>query len=287
MKKTLKICSLILFITLLCGCLETNSKGNNIIYTSVYPVQFVTETLYGDKANIVSIYPADSNPYEYKLTKKQIKDYSNSNLVIYNGLSSERDYAVEMLNTNKNLKIIDATARIQNTYSLDEIWINPASLLVIAKNVRDGLNEYVNIEVEKNSINEKYDKLKIELSELDSEIKSMVETADKKTIIVSSNDFLILEKYGFEIISLDESTINDKAISDAKKLLNNKECEYIFIKKDEKISETVKAVKDSKDGVKTLELDTLKNISSEDKNNKKNYITIMEDNIKNLKMELE
>ena len=36
------------------------------------------------------------------MTDKLIADYSNSNLFVYNGLSNEKDYAVKMLNKNKN-----------------------------------------------------------------------------------------------------------------------------------------------------------------------------------------
>ena len=104
MKKFIKLFSLIGIIFVLTGCINKDSMEDITIYTSVYPIEYVTERLYGNHANVVSFYPSESNPYEYKLTKKQIKDYSTSNLIVYNGLGKEKDYIVEMINNNKNLR---------------------------------------------------------------------------------------------------------------------------------------------------------------------------------------
>ena len=41
------------------------------------------------------------------LTDKQLLDYSEASLYIFNGLSSEKDDVVPLFNNNKNLKIIN------------------------------------------------------------------------------------------------------------------------------------------------------------------------------------
>ena len=79
--------------------------------------------------------------------------------------------------------------------------------------------------------------------------------------------------------------MTDKALADAKSLLNNKTVSYIFVKKGYTETETMKSLKD-KYNAKYLEIDTLNNISVEDKNSNKNYITIMNENIDHLKEEL-
>ena len=125
------------------GCETKDSMENINIYTSIYPVEYVANILYGEYSNITSMYPSDVDPYTYKFTNKQIKNYSTSDLVIYNGLDKETDYVVEMLNINKRLKIIDATAKIEYSNSMDEIWINPSNMITIAQNTRNGLKEYI------------------------------------------------------------------------------------------------------------------------------------------------
>ena len=286
MKKIIKLFSLIGIIFVLTGCINKDSMEDITIYTSVYPIEYVTERLYGNHANVVSFYPSESNPYEYKLTKKQIKDYSTSNLIVYNGLDKEKDYIVEMINNNKNLKIIDATARIEYQNSMDEIWINPSSLLTIAQNVKNGFKEYVTSSYLQDEIDNNYDKLKLEISTIDAEMKEMVANAENKTIVVSSNDLTFLSKYGFNVISLDDSTVTDKIISDTKKLINNKQISYIYMKNNEEENSTIKSIKQSYHNVEILKLNTLNTISAQDKANKKDYISIMYDNIDNLKKEL-
>ena len=86
------------------------------IATTVYPIEYVTKRLYGNNSTIKSIYPRDSISDTYKITNKQLKDYSEYDLFIYNGESKEREYATTMLNDNKNLKIIDASYGIDSTY---------------------------------------------------------------------------------------------------------------------------------------------------------------------------
>ena len=111
MKKYLFI---VLGIVLLCtGCFKRDSMEDITIYTSVYPIEYITTRLYGDNAEISSIYPNGIIVDKYTLTEKQLDDYSKADLFIFNGLSSEKDYIKPMFSKNKNLKIIDATSSIE------------------------------------------------------------------------------------------------------------------------------------------------------------------------------
>ncbi len=285
MKKLIKIVCVLFIIILFSGCESKDNMEDITIYTSMYPIEYVSNILYGNHSNIISFYPSDSNPYEYKLTSKQISDYSKSDLIIYNGLDVERDYIVKMLNHNKKLKIIDSTAKIEFSNSMDEIWINPSNMLTIAQNTRNGLKEYINSNYLKKEIDENYNTLKLELSSIDASLKEIVENAKNNNIIVASNDLKILSKYGLNIISVDEDGLTDKELADAKSLISNKQVDYIFVKKGYKETQTLKDLKDTYD-INLLEIDTLNTISIEDKNNNKDYITIMNQNIDNLKEEL-
>ena len=285
MKKLIKIFSLLTISILLSGCTTKDSMENITIYTSIYPIEYVTNVLYGDYSNVVSMYPGDVNPYKYKLTEKQINNYSNSDLVVYNGLDKEKDYVVKMLNKNKKLKIIDSTAKIEYTNSIDELWINPSNMITIAQNTKNGLKEYISSSYLQEKIDENYEKLKLDFSTIDANLKETVENAKDITIIVADDDLNVLSKYGLEIVSIDEKTLTDKELADAKNLFNNKKASYIFVKSDYKETKTMKELKDKYD-IKYLEIDTLNNLSRDNKNNNKDYITIMNENIDNLKEEL-
>ncbi len=285
MKKKISFIILLIGIFLLSGC-TTDSMENINIYTSIYPIEYVTSELYGNYSTIYNMYPQGINPYEYKLTKKQIKDYGNSDLVIYNGLGKEKDYIVTMVNENKKLKIIDSTNRIEVKYSQNEVWINPSNVLMVARNVKEGLKEYVISENLDKKIDDNYEALKINISNLDVELKEMAENAANKDIIVQDDELTFLSKYGLNIISLDSETITDKIYNDADNLLGSGNIKYIFMFVGEEENEHTKALREAHGGIEIMYLDPINNISTDDKNSGKNYITIMNDNIDKLKQEL-
>lgn len=285
--KKIKIMLLTIFMLVICsGCdIKTKDSMDDInVYTSLYPIQYVTEALYKDNAKIYNMYPAGSDPYKYTFTKKQIKDYSESDLVIYNGLGNEKKYIANMLNKNKNLKIIDATARIEYNYDMDEIWMNPSSVLTIAQNIKSGLNEYVESTYLQKEIETNYDKLKLKLSKLDADIKDDIENANSKIIIVNDDKFKILEKYNLVVYSLDKDSITDKTYNDIVKLFTAGTVKYIYT--DGTDNEYVSKLKIAYPNIEIINLSTLNNISNEDKINEKDYITIMNENRDKIKKEL-
>ena len=285
MKKKILTLGLVIITLLLTGC-KSDSMEDIKIYTSVYPIEYVTKELYGQYADIYNMYPQGINPYEYKFTNKQISDFADSDLVIYNGIDNEKDLVVKMINKNKDIKIIDATNKIDYTYDMDELWINPSNILMIAKNVKEGLQEYVSSKTIDKEIENNYDKLKMDLSSIDAELKEMAENSENTTLLVSSNQFNFLSKYGFNIISLDDETFTESYYLTAVDLINNGTIEYIFTVKDTEDNENVKKILDECNDLKKSEIDTINNITTSDKNEGINYLTIMNDNIDKLKKEL-
>lgn len=285
MKKKISFIIILLSIFLFSGC-TTDSMENIDIYTSLYPIEYVTNELYGNYSTIHNMYPQGISPYEYKLTNKQIKDYSSSDLVIYNGLGKEKEYIVTMVNTNKKLKIIDSTNRIEFKYSQDEVWINPSNVLMVARNIKEGLKEYVISENLDKKIDDNYEALKINISNLDVELKDMAENASNKDILVQSNELTFLSKYGLNIYSIDETTITDKIYNDASNLVDGGEIKYIFLLSGEEENEYTKKLREEHTDLEIEYINPINNISTEDKNDGKDYISIMNDNIDKLKQEL-
>lgn len=266
------------------GCFNDDSMDNITISTSVYPIQYVVNTLYSEHSSINSIYPNDSEIIDFKVTDVLLEDYSKGDLFIFNGLSDEKDYLKSMLKNNKDLKIIDVTSNMSYDYSIEELWLDPNNLLTIANNIKKGFSEYIKSTYLINEINENYENLKINLTNLDGKFYSAVKNSSNNSIIVSSNAFAYLKKYGINVISLDANTVTQKDITTATELIKNKDCNYIFIKYGEEVDETIQDII-TETKAKTLELYTLTNL--QDLNIEKNdYITFMNQNLDNLKLEL-
>ena len=204
--KRIKIFVLISLLLLLTGCdffKRDNMEDINII-TTIYPLEYSIDYLYGESSTINSIYPDDINTSEYKLTDKQIKDNSKKDLFIYMGLTDDSDIAVSLINENKSLKLIDATFGMEYKNDVSELWLNPSNLLMILQNIKNGLDEYIDNAYLKIEIDDRYKALKLELSELDANLKATVENASKKTIYANNKSALFLEKYGLTVIVVDE-----------------------------------------------------------------------------------
>ena len=276
----------LLLVMLFCltGCIKTNSMDDIKIVTSVYPIEYVVKTLYGDHSTVVSIYPHDSNIYDFKVTKVLLKDYSNNDLFIFNGLTEEKDFVKSMKKHNNDLMIIDSTANIIYDYSVEELWLDPNNLLTIANNIKNGFEEYIDGKYLINEINKNYDELKIKLTGLDGKFYSSVKNSETKYIIVTNDVFKFLEKYGLQVISLDKDTVTQKDILKAKELLEKGTCKYVFMEYKEELSDTAKEIIDSYNA-STLEFYSMTNLY--DLNIDKNdYITLMNDNLENLRIEL-
>lgn len=285
--KIIALIGITLALFMLSGCSKDENTSSMTAYTSVYPVEYILENLYGENIAIYSIYPDGTNYKNYNLTKKQLSDYSKGDLYVYNGtIKKEKNYAVQLLNKNKKIKIIDASLGMNYSNDVSETWLNPSNYLMMASNIKKGLEEYINENIESKKIDENYEKLKLNLSEIDAELKQVAGTSNNPTIVVSSDTFKYLEKYGFTVLSLEENdNLNDKTIADVKKMLANKQISYIFLKDEEKENDTIKDLK-SKYEVTTVSLNTLSTLNAEDRKDKKDYLSIMMDNINSIKLEV-
>ena len=285
MKKVLVLCLTCLLF--LCGCLKRDTMEDITIYTSYYPLEYITNELYGNNSKVYSIYPDGTNPNDTTLTEKQLSDYSNGSLFIFSGLSNEKNYLYDMLKNNKDLKIIDSTLSMQTNEEygnrIEELWLDPNNLLMIARNIKDGLDEYINNYYLKNEIENNYSNLKIELSQMSANLHLIAETADNPTLVVSSDVFKFLENYGFTIYSLEKN--DEKTIKIVSNLMKNKKINYIFLLSSDEETETIKKLNETY-GTKLVIFNSLATISVDDRNDKKDYLSIMKENINLIKQEV-
>ena len=268
------------------GCFKKDDLEDITIYTSVYPIEYIVDTLYGKNSNVKSIYPDGVDVSKYSLTDKQIKDYSKGNMFIFNGLSDEKDYVTSMFNYNKDLMIIDTTATMEYNNHVEELWLDPSNFLMMSLNVKNGLLEYITNQYLKTEIDNNYSKLKLEISNIDAKIKLMNENSSKKTIVVDNSSFKFLEKYGFEVISLeDNEELTDKTISDVIRMVRKKQITYIFSTDANNLNKNVQKIV-KKTGVEILELNDLSNLTENQRNSKEDYISLLNENIDLLNKEL-
>ena len=270
----------IMLITLLSGCsFKNNTLENANIYTTIYPVEYIIDYLYGENSTIDSIYPDGVNLNDYELTDKQIEKYAKGDLFVYIGLGKEKDIAKKFLNKNDKLLIIDATYGLNYNEDIEELWLAPNNFLMLAKNIKNSLNEYLNNSFKSEDVNKLYDELYEKVSWADAELRNVAKTAkenENNTIVVSNNVFKFLENYGFNIISIEdiENSGSENAINDLKSKFKNSKYTKILKLKDENNSELVTNLQ-TKYKAEIVELNNI--ITNSDTSS--DYISIQYENI--------
>ena len=283
MKKLVKFLILIM-VLLVSGCFENKSMEDITIYTTTYPIEYVVNRLYGDHSTIKSIYPNGVDVNDYEVTNILLDEYSNTDMFIFNGLSYEKNYVKTMMKENKDLKIIDVTSDLSYNYYTEELWLDPNNLLTIANNLKKGFKEYNVSSYLIKEIDENYEKLKLDLTSMDAKYRNVASNSNN-TIVVSSNMFLFLKKYGINVISLEETDqLTQKDINTVKSLIDNNQLKYIYILKGESVSNTINELIDGRD-IQLVELHTLSNLT-DDERSKYDYLSLINDNLESLKLQL-
>ena len=290
MKK--KFICLVAFVSIFATGCKKDSMDGITIYTTTYPIEYITNALYGENSEIYSIYPNEV----IEPSEKLLNDYSSADMFVYNGLSVEQNYAVKMLNNNKYLIPVDAASGIvpENIDGIEELWLNPSNFLMLCLNIKNNMKRNIDNGVLKKQIDTNYEKLNLEISELDAEIKLLIENADDINLLVSNDALKFLEKkYNdpnknkkINVVSLENNdNLTNDVMNEAKKLINDKKIKYIIMFRDDVLTDEVeKLITDN--NIEKVYFDPLTTLSSENKASGKDYISIMNENLNILRQEL-
>ena len=276
--KKILILALMVFITCSCSIKKDDLEGATI-YTTVYPIKYITNYLYGPYSTINSIYPKDCDLNSFKLTKKQIEYYANSNLFIYNGLTNEKEIAKTLLNKNKDLLIIDVSYGLNVDNDSEELWLSPKNYLMLAKNIKDNLTNYLTSKYIIEQVNNNYSDFEEKISLMDANLRSIAaQSGDKNTIVTNSSTLNFLKDYGFNVISLqDEENLKEIRLNNIKNKFKSGKYKYI-LSIDKEINNDVITELVNNYKAQTIIVDSLTLSLDED-----DYFNIMNNFIENIK----
>lgn len=237
MKKLYALILLILMIPLT-SCRKEEKAD---VYVSIYPLQFITESIAQDFLKVQSVYPYGSDIHDYEPAPSLIVNMASSKAVFYIGAGLEafiekaegntlsEDILVKM---SKYVPMIElgeneVADESDHHHLIDpHVWLDPNRMMIMTEKVYEKLCEILPEHVEKLTFNKNY--LLDRLNKLDRDFKEMLadETLGEKVIVVDHDAYLYWEDaYGIKRI---------------KTRLDNDSCTVIpsnFIKNIEKIRE--------------------------------------------------
>ena len=286
MKKILLSILLVSCMALTTGCFNKKNMEEISINTTVYPITFIANTLYNENATINSIYPNGVDFNRFKLTEKQTEEYSKADIFIYNGLTKEKEYAKNFINKNKKISIIDISYCLKYKYGVEELWLAPNNFLMITKNIRDNLKNYVTSKYTKKKIDKNYEKLAETISIMDADLRTIAKNAaanDKNTIVTSNDTLKFLTHYGFNVVSLiDEENGKNNNLNNLKSNFKSGKYTTIFMLSTDEETELIKNLKDNYKA-KVVVVDSMISLSKENVEAGNDYIMIMNNFLENLR----
>ncbi len=275
MKRLIKIGVLLVVILGLSGCFKSDKLSNNNVYTTIYPIQYLTNYLYGEEKDVYSIYPSGADIKTYELTNKQKETYQRGALFVYNGLTNEKELAREFLNENENLLLIDVSYGLNYQNEVEELWLSPNNYLMLAKNIKNNLVDYTTSKLVIDNIEANYKELEETLSYMDADLRNIANMASKDgntTLVVSSNKLKFLEKYGFNVVVLDSDAVAEATI---KSNFKNEKYKDIYLCSSDEKSDLIKEL-ESNYNANIINVNMLYTLKDEEVNNNENYLTIMQ-----------
>jgi zinc transport system substrate-binding protein len=282
-------------IIFLFGRKITNNPINQkpVITVSFYPMAYLVDRIVQDKAKIVQIIPQGTEPHEFEPTPKDITALYSSSIFIYNGGGIEpwverivpdlQKKGVKVINMSEYFDLIEKSG-----YKDPHIWTDPVNLIQETRIIEDAL---VNIDSINNDLYRTNANMLVnDLTLLDNKIKSGLTTCNKNEIVVSHDAFSYFAKrYNIKIIPISGISPEEEPtalkLAEIADIVRKKGIKFIFFETltSPKLSDTIA----NETGVQTLVLNPLENLTENDVANNKNYITIMNENLNNIKMVLE
>ncbi|MFY0546273.1 metal ABC transporter substrate-binding protein [Brevibacillus sp. H7] len=276
------------------------------VYTSIYPLEYVTERIGGEHVDVTNIVPAGVEPHDFEPTAKDIVALSQANLFVYNGSGFEVwvDKAVEgmdksktvIVNTTEGLELLKAEEDGHEEHADEHehgefdphVWLDPTLLKAQAEKVKDALvqkDQAHSADYEKN-----YQQLASDLDQLDREFKEMVAKASTKEFMVSHSAFgYLAHRYGLEQIAISGiSPADEPSPAEMKELVEHvKEHNIKYVLFETLVSPKVAEVIAREAGVQTATLNPLEGLTEEEAKSGMDYLSVMRANLETLRKALQ
>jgi zinc transport system substrate-binding protein len=315
MKKIILILSFLLsFSLLLSACssgkeqTQTKNKDQLTIYTTVFPLQYFTAQIGGKHVNVKTIYPPGADEHTFEPSQKDMMNLADSDLFFYIGLGLE-GFVEKAKGTLKNEHVTMAAAADKLKLPTDSdsheeeeqeeehhehhgdinphVWLDPIYSKEMAAVIRDALIKQM--PQQKELFNENFQKLSLQLDELNTNFEQTLKTAKHKKVIVTHAAFGYWEKrYGIEQISISGlSTANEPTQKELEKIISSADQEGLhYMLFEQNVHSKLGKIVQKEIGAKALPIHNLAILSEENIKNKETYFSLMNQNLESLKIAL-
>lgn len=287
-----------------CGRGPAKIEKNNglTIYTSFYPMYFLASQIAGDKARVISLVPAGVEPHDWEPKPRTFAELQGADMFIYNGAGMEtwvenvlptlQKSGVRIVEASKGLQLLPASpeAAAEGNANLTydpHVWVSPEKYKQQAANIYKEICALDPANKEYYKAN--YDKLAKDLDKLDSDFKQAAAGFKSKVFVVSHAAFgYLAADYGLTQLAIkgvsSEAEPSPAKMGELARICRENNVKYVFFESlvSPKLSQTLA----NEVGAGILVLNNAEGVTEEEAKQGKNYITIMYQNLENLKKAL-
>lgn len=297
-----------LCLMLLAGCAQTVEKKENQkqvhIVATLFPQYDFARQIAGDKAKVSLLLPAGVESHSYEPTPADIIAINQADLFVYTGEAME-PWAKSIIDgVSGGGKVLDISSGItlaqegeHHDHETPEehaehggfdphIWTSPRNALVMVDNLAEALGQ---VDAENTAYyKENAMRYKEELEALDADIAKMVDQAEGKEIFFGGRFALhyFAERYGLTSHAAFDSCSSEtepsaRAVADIVDEMREKKIPVIYYEEltDPKVARMIA----EETGAKPLLLHSCHNVSKEELENGATYLSLMRQNLQNLK----
>ena len=266
---------------------QQSSKIN--VVASFFPIYEFAKQVGGDRVNIMTLIPAGVEPHDYEPTIQQLQEAENADVVFFNGLGFEDSWIGRINNDNlvdtSSLLNLSQGSKTRNPH----VWLDPVLAKTQVQQVENALIEIDpnnKLYYQNNAMN-----FTTELDSLDSEIRNVLQTCNKKDFIAFHDAFsYFANRYGLIQHSIQgispEGEVLPQRIEQTIRLADDLGLNVIYAEElvDPRFAEVI--AQEIPNG-KVLVFSPLEGIEKEEMDTGIGYLDKMEQNISNLKVGLE
>lgn len=212
---------LLLAMLTLASCAGNGGKNKQRTLTvTIEPLRYFTETIAGDKFNVVSMVPEGSNPETYDPTPQQLVKLAKSTAYLRIGhIGFEQAWIKKLQANTPNLPFYDMSEGIdliheinghthgnnedRHTHGVEpHIWNSTRNASILAENICKVLCEIDS--VNKPYYQQRLDSLQKEIQTTDKEVQELMVHADQAFLIYHPALSYFAKDYGLKQISIEE-----------------------------------------------------------------------------------
>ncbi|MGN0437665.1 MAG: metal ABC transporter solute-binding protein, Zn/Mn family [Lachnospiraceae bacterium] len=301
MKKITYIMLLVVVTVVLAGCgsSKQNSTGFSnkekiSVVTTIYPMKDFVSQIGGDKVEIINLVPAGMEPHDFELSTGDMGLLEEAQLLIYNGAGMEHfiDKTLQTM-TNDSIVVVEAAKDVNHIQSEDgqedpHTWLSIENAKIECMAICEAL---CSIDSENASFYR--DNLSSYTEKLDAlyeEYKTELSACNKDTIVVAHEAFgylcdeFSLKQEGIEGLMADSEPDSGR-MKEIIDMCKKEDINVIFF--EELVSPKVAQTIADETGAQTMVLNPIEGLTKEQEEQNLDYIGLMKENLKALKVALQ